>query len=150
MTNLKNCVKPRERIVRGAFFVQFTAVVIIYDKFRRFKSASVRVRGVIMKVEHKLVRSTLYVNLIGELDTGSADYVRDEMDKLISAKKLERFIIDLSALEFMDSTGIGVLLGRYKKLKAKSVPMYLASPVRCVDKVLTLSGVYDIMPKLNY
>ena len=103
-----------------------------------------------MKVEHRLVRSTLYVNLTGELDTGSADMVRDEMDRLIAIKKLDRLIIDLSALEFMDSTGIGVLLGRYKKLKAKSVPIFLASPVRCVDKVLMLSGVYDIMPKLNY
>jgi len=102
-----------------------------------------------MKVEKKLIRSTMYINLIGELDTGSADYVRDEMDKFIQSK-IDRLIVDLSELEFMDSTGVGVLLGRYKKLKAKNVPIFLASPHKCVDKVLTLSGVYNIMPKLHY
>jgi len=102
-----------------------------------------------MKVEKRLIRSTLYINLIGELDTGSADYVRDEMDKFI-AGKIDRLIIDLSDLSFMDSTGVGVLLGRYKKLKQKNVPIFLASPHKCVDKVLTLSGIYEVMPKLNY
>lgn len=102
-----------------------------------------------MKVEHKLIRATLYIGLSGELDSINAEYVRAEMDKLIESK-IDRLVIDLSALEFMDSTGIGVLLGRYKKLRAKNVPIFLASPVKSVDKVLTLSGIYGIMPKLSY
>ncbi|MCL2675242.1 MAG: anti-sigma factor antagonist [Firmicutes bacterium] len=101
-----------------------------------------------MKVEHKLIRSTLYIGLSGELDSSNADYVRGKMDELIE-NSIDRLVVDLSMLDFMDSTGVGVLLGRYKRLRAKSVPIFLASPQKGVDKVLTLSGVYDIMPKIS-
>lgn len=47
----------------------------------------------------------------------------------------------------MDSTGIGVLIGRYKRLKAKGVPIFLQSPTPAVDRVLGISGIYDIMIK---
>ncbi len=102
-----------------------------------------------MRVEHKFIRSTLYVGLSGEFDSSNAEYVRNKMDELIE-EKIDRLVIDLSSLEFMDSTGIGVLIGRYKKLKSKSIPIFLASPKKSVDKILTLSGIYDIMPKINY
>lgn len=100
-----------------------------------------------MEVKHKIVKSTLYIGLSGEFDATCAEYVRDQLDELIE-NKIERVVIDMSDLDFMDSTGIGVLLGRYKKLKARSVPIFLASPKKSVEKVLLLSGIYNIMPKL--
>ena len=49
----------------------------------------------------------------------------------------------------MDSTGIGMLIGRYKALKSMRIPLLISSPQNAVDKLLSLSGIYEIMPKIN-
>ncbi len=100
-------------------------------------------------IESKLVGTTLYVGLSGELDEGSATLVRSELDEAISIGEIRKVIIEMSELKFMDSTGIGVLLGRYKKLSAVGVPIFIANPSKTIDKILTLSGVYGIMPKIE-
>ena len=60
----------------------------------------------------------------------------------------DRVVFDLSGVKFMDSSGIGFLMGRYKKLKKSSAAMYLQSPDLAADKVLSVSGIYSIIPKL--
>lgn len=100
-------------------------------------------------IESKLVGATLYVGLSGELDERSAALVRSELDEAISIGEIRKVVIEMSELKFMDSTGIGVLLGRYKKLSAVGVPIFIANPSKTIDKILTLSGVYGIMPKIE-
>lgn len=101
-----------------------------------------------MKIIHKTVGTTLYVGLCGELDESTSIETRAALDKLIDDFKNTKLVLDMSALKFMDSTGIGVLLGRYKKLKAKGASLLIASPSPTVDRILKLSGIYDIMPKI--
>ncbi len=101
-------------------------------------------------VESKLVGKTLYVGLSGELDESSAVYVRSKLDSVIEATNMKKLVIEMSELTFMDSTGIGVLLGRYKKLCAHGIPVYLANPTPVIDKLLKLSGLYGIMPKVEF
>lgn len=101
-------------------------------------------------LDSKIVGKTLYVGLSGELDEHSAVLIRKRFDDLIDDSSVDKVIVELSALRFMDSTGIGVLLGRYKKLRAQGVPLYLANPTASVDKILLLSGLYGIMPKVNF
>jgi len=48
----------------------------------------------------------------------------------------------------MDSTGIGVLLGRYKTLKKAGIPIYIQNPSVSINKILQISGLYEIMPKI--
>ena len=48
----------------------------------------------------------------------------------------------------MDSTGIGVLIGRYKLVKDKGVPIFISSPNKQVDKIFSMTGIYNIMPKI--
>ena len=47
----------------------------------------------------------------------------------------------------MDSTGIGFLIGRYKKAARISVPLYIEKPNFSADKILNLSGIYSLIPK---
>ncbi len=100
-----------------------------------------------MKIEHHKKAGDLYVKIFGELDEHSSNYVRAALDDLIETADIKRLYIDMSELTFMDSTGVGVLIGRYKKLKPKGVPIFLKSPTSAVDKVLGISGIYDIMFK---
>ena len=48
----------------------------------------------------------------------------------------------------MDSTGIGMLLGRYKKLKAMGKNIYIANPHSHIDRIMSMSGMYTIMKKI--
>ena len=113
-----------------------------------FPCAKLLVEGGEMKLKTKVYNGIMYVLLCGELDENSAGYVRDEMDKSFACSGFSRVIIDLSELDFMDSTGIGVLIGRYKKLKDRNIPIFISNPSRHAEKIFRITGLYDIMPKI--
>lgn len=100
-----------------------------------------------MKIEHYKKSDALYVKLCGELDEHHSAYVRTTIDELTDSSAIRKLYIDMSNLDFMDSTGIGVLIGRYKRLKPRGIPIFIQSPPPAVDKVLKLSGIYEIMAK---
>jgi stage II sporulation protein AA (anti-sigma F factor antagonist) len=102
-----------------------------------------------MKLESCRRGNDLYLYFDGELDEYTVSQVRAAADRLIDEHAgISRAIFNLSQMRFMDSTGIGFLIGRYKKLHKNGVNMYLDSPNLSADKVLTLSGVYTLIPKL--
>ncbi len=93
---------------------------------------------------------SLYLYLDGELDEHSVTDVRTRADRLIDDfAGVSRAVFNLAGVRFMDSTGIGFLIGRYKKLKKYGISMYLENPNVGADKVLSLSGVYTLMPKIQ-
>lgn len=102
-----------------------------------------------MDVAGKACSGTLYIFLSGELDEYSAVRARAEADELIRAHAgCSRVVFDLSGVRFMDSAGIGFLLGRYKQLSRSKTPAYIRSPDLAADKILTMSGVYSLIPKI--
>ena len=102
-----------------------------------------------MEIKYKKNNSVLTVYVYGELDEYSAQNARGILDKLLydnlSSKKV---IFNLSGISFMDSTGIGMLIGRYKKVKSIGANAFLESPTPAVEKILQVSGLYKIMPKI--
>ena len=101
-----------------------------------------------MTIKSKVYNNTLYVLLCGELDEHSATHTKIELDEAFSGGNFNQIIIDLSELEFMDSTGIGVLIGRYKKMKDKNIPIYICNPSSHAEKIFKMTGLYEIMPKI--
>ncbi len=103
-----------------------------------------------MQIKTKVYNNSLYFLLIGELDEANAPYVRKSLDYAIdNEKRFNKVIVDLSQLDFMDSTGIGVMLGRYKRLQSRNIPIYIINPSRQAEKIFQMSGLYDIMPKIS-
>lgn len=103
-----------------------------------------------MKMQGRMIGGSLYIYLSGELDEHSVSEVRDAADRLIDeCAGLSRAVFNLAGVKFMDSTGIGFLIGRYRRLKKYNMDMYLENPDVNADKILSLSGVYAIMPKLQ-
>lgn len=102
-----------------------------------------------MNINGRVSGGSLYIFLSGELDEYNAAAARGRADELIEANAAcERVILDLSGVRFMDSTAIGFLIGRYKKLKRAATPMYIQSPDFAADKILSMSGIYTLIPKL--
>lgn len=105
-------------------------------------------KGAPMQIKSKVYNNTLYVLLCGELDEHSATHTRITLDNVFAGGNFNQIIIDLSELEFMDSTGIGVLIGRYKKMQERQIPIYICNPSKQAEKIFKMTGLYDIMPKI--
>ena len=93
--------------------------------------------------------NVVYLHLCGEIDEHNAHSVRTKADRLVERYAgSERAIFDLKEVSFMDSTGIGFLIGRYKRFQRFGVPVYLTNPTNSTDKILEMSGIYTLMPKV--
>ena len=102
-----------------------------------------------MLINAQYQNNVLYIKLSGEIDEHSAGAARREADRLadgyVGAKSA---VFDLSGISFMDSTGIGFLIGRYKKFQRCGVICYITAPTQSTDKILSMSGIYTLMPKI--
>lgn len=101
-----------------------------------------------MQIKSRVKAGVLYVLLCGELDEHSATYTRITLDEMFDRPDFQKIIIDLSELSFMDSTGIGVLIGRYNRMKDKDIPIYIANPSSHAERIFKMTGLYEIMPKI--
>ena len=102
-----------------------------------------------MDLAAHLEEGILYIVMNGEIDEHSAADARRRADEIIDCHtQAERAVFDLKDVSFMDSTGIGFLIGRYKKLRRYGISMYITRPHLTADKILSLSGVYTLIPKI--
>ena len=99
-------------------------------------------------MKHTTKGDTVTVFLEGELDHHPAERVRTELESLISNPKVKKLVLDLSQLSFMDSSGIGVVLGRYKTLSRRGGGVAVRQPTAHVHRIFSMSGLYQIVEKL--
>lgn len=102
-----------------------------------------------MKIRSEIKDNVLYILFNGELDEYTAGYTRNYLDEAFSQCVFEDVVLDMRGLDFMDSTGIGVLIGRYKNLKNKSKRMFISNANPTIEKIINMSGIYEIMPKIS-
>ena len=94
-----------------------------------------------------LAPAEIRVMLSGEIDEYASRTLREKLDRLIDEKQPSRLVLDLSGVSFVDSTGLGLIFGRYKKLNARGGELALVNVPRQVDRVLAMSGVYSFVEK---
>ena len=102
-----------------------------------------------MQINYKISGGTLYVLLGGELDEHSSVYCRTMLERIFLQETFREVVFDLSELSFMDSTGIGVLIGRYKILKKQNKKVFICNPTSQMERIFKMSGLYEIMPKIG-
>lgn len=98
-----------------------------------------------MNIRIDYIDTTLVVKLSGEIDQSCANEIRSDIDREIQLKNVKNLIFDFGGVTFMDSSGIGVILGRYKQIKARGGKTMIVRPQPQVDKILELSGLKKIM-----
>lgn len=98
-----------------------------------------------MYIKNDVKDDKLVVYLMGELDHHSAEEVRSKIDDSIDRGNFKKLIIDFSGVTFMDSSGIGVVIGRYKRINLKKGTMCVANANNTVKKVFELSGMFKII-----
>ena len=99
-----------------------------------------------MQMENKLFtyeakESVLEIKLLGEIDHHSAVSVRSDIDGLIFEHRPKKVVLELSSISFMDSSGLGLIMGRYGLIKDLGGTLLLRSPTAAVMKILALAGM---------
>ena len=103
-----------------------------------------------MQIQTNFQDGILYMRLNGEMDEHSASLARRNADRMADeyAARCEKVMIDLQNVSFMDSTGIGFLIGRYKKFSRFGIPVFVVNPTAESDRILSISGVYTLIQRL--
>ena len=91
----------------------------------------------------------LVVRLSGELDHFCAQTVRRELDNLLQDESILMLILDFTTLSFMDSSGIGVILGRYKILRDRGGTLAVIHMNKHIARIFHMSGMDRIIKQLD-
>lgn len=90
-------------------------------------------------------KRTVTIRLCGEIDHHSAVAIRREADSMLCTMRPKKLIIDLSGVEFMDSSGLGLIMGRYTVMERLGGITVLRNPCDRVKKILELARIDKIM-----
>lgn len=88
---------------------------------------------------------TLIIHLPKELDHHNCKNLKNETDLLLSENYINKVIFDFSATEFMDSSGIGVLLNRYKQMERSGGKVVIYGAGMQVMRILNIGGVAKLI-----
>ena len=93
-------------------------------------------------------KGTLLVRLAGELDDRTAAALRTEIDGLLDDESVRRLVFDLRELRFMDSSGIGLMIGRYKRMRRRGGSVAVFGSDRRIDQIFEMAGLYRLVERL--
>ncbi len=91
------------------------------------------------------VGKTLTVYIRGEIDHHTAVSIRQGIDAMLFERRPERLVMDLSAVGFMDSSGLGLIMGRYSIMRELGGELVVYNPCRETWSILTLAGMERII-----
>lgn len=84
-----------------------------------------------------------------ELDHYYADKLKRKSEAIFNKERINYLIFDFSNTRFMDSSGIGLITGRFRRIHDQGGTTYVVNVNSAVDKILKLSGIYTIIKKKN-
>jgi len=86
----------------------------------------------------------LMIRLPAEVDDHMASWISTEADKYLAKKEVLHVVFDFENTKFMDSSGIGIIAGRYKKVAGNGGQVYILHADRYMKRLLDLSGIGKI------
>lgn len=98
-----------------------------------------------MTIVHAVQGNYVLVGLKGDMDLKTADPLREALDKLIDRYRNKNLVLDLGDVDFVDSSGLGVILGRYRRLQGQGRTISLQGVKPSVKVVLELAGIDSII-----
>ena len=87
----------------------------------------------------------LCILLHGEIDHHTAVSIRSDIDTVIYEKRPDKVVLDMTEIDFMDSSGLGLIMGRYALMQKIGGELTLRSPNERIFKILRLAGLERII-----
>ncbi len=98
---------------------------------------------------YEIQRNCLIIYVSQDLDHHSVTTLREQSDRLIDAGGIRHIIFDFKDVDFMDSSGIGLIMGRYKRVMFRGGKAGVSRVGSEVDRIFRLSGLYKIIEKYS-
>lgn len=98
---------------------------------------------------YEINKRCLVIRLNEELDHHNALKIREKADRMIDHNNIKHIIFDFTDAGFMDSAGIGVIMGRYRKVIFIGGKIAVANVSGAVDRIFRISGLYKIIEKYD-
>jgi stage II sporulation protein AA (anti-sigma F factor antagonist) len=98
-----------------------------------------------LNIELVVKHDVLCIRLDGELDHHTAEELRLLASKAIEEENIRHIVLNLEQLKFMDSSGLGVILGRYKQIKQLHGEMVVCAISPSIKRLFDMSGLFKII-----
>lgn len=98
-----------------------------------------------LEVNFEVKEDVLVVRLNGELDHHEAEKLRNQWKDMMYQNAIKHVLLNLEAVSFMDSSGLGVVLGRYKEVLQLGGEMVVCSVTPPIQRLFEMSGLYKIV-----
>lgn len=98
--------------------------------------------------EFHVIDNCLMVKLPEEVDHHRAAYICENADRYIVKENVCNVVFDFEETKFMDSSGIGIIMGRYKKISCFGGRVYAIHADSQIQRILKLSGLHQIVEVL--
>lgn len=95
--------------------------------------------------EYELMNQCLVIRLKRDLDHHSAKEIRERTDKMIDRGVVRNIVFDFEDVTFMDSSGIGSIMGRYKRVIYSGGQVGVVHVSETIERIIKLSGLYKII-----
>ena len=102
-----------------------------------------------MEEDYKIIDHYLMIRLPEEIDHHSCNVICRRADHMMLDNSVSHIVFDFSDTKFMDSSGIGVLAGRYRKISCFGGKVYVIHANRRIRKILEMSGIGDIVEMID-
>jgi len=102
-----------------------------------------------MQIEFEMTDDILIAVLDGELDHHTSAVIREEIDKTVNAFHSKHLIFNFEKVTFMDSSGIGVIMGRYNKISQLGGRLVITGCNEYIDRILDMAGIYTIADRIQ-
>ena len=93
----------------------------------------------------KVIDNYLMVKMPEEIDHHQSLYISENVDKYILGEQVNNVVFDFEGTKFMDSSGIGIILGRYKKIACFGGKVFAINAASRIRHLLMISGLHKIM-----
>lgn len=100
-----------------------------------------------MEVLYEVRGENLLIFLPEELDHHNAKIITEQSDWYIVSNQIKNIIFNFKRTNFMDSSGIGVIMGRYKLIKSVGGEITVTNINQSIDRIFTISGLYKLVHK---
>ena len=102
-----------------------------------------------MKIKHFIKEKMLVVEITEELDHHESEKIRRRVDYEIQRFMPKRVIFDFDRVVFMDSAGIGLIIGRYKTTATYGGSLELINVKEKVRRIFEMSGILKMIPIID-
>ena len=99
-----------------------------------------------MEVAYKRKNKTLIIRVSGEIDHHTSAELRRQAENILMETGGRNIIFDFEEVTFMDSSGIGMMIGRYKQLQAFGGRVAAACANEKIEEIIRLSGIIHLIP----